>query len=151
MTESHEFGYPRAASILWLCDCGGSNSANQHLFKHDLQHLVDDIGIEIRIAHYPSDCSKYNPIERRFFPHVACACQGMLFDTFDTLVRLMRTASTTTGLRTTVNVIRRVYEIGRKVARNFKASMTILFDDLLPKWNYRAAPQQTRQSLMRRS
>lgn len=137
--------YPEAKSILWLCDCGGSNSANQHLFKSDLQNLVDDIGVEIRIAHYPSYCSKYNPIERRFFPHVARACQGMLFDTLDTAVRLMRNASTTTGLRTTVNVIRRAYETGRKVARNFKATMTILFDDLLPKWNYRAVPQQTRQ------
>lgn len=133
--------HPHATSILWMCDCGGSNSANQHLFKRDLQNLVNDIGIEIRIAHYPSYCSKYNPIERRFFPHIARACQGMLFDTLDTAVRLMRNASTTTGLKTTVNVIRRVYETGRKVARNFKATMTILFDELLPKWNYRAVPQ----------
>ena len=27
--------YPKATSILWLCDCGGSNAANQYLFKHD--------------------------------------------------------------------------------------------------------------------
>jgi Rhodopirellula transposase DDE domain len=133
--------YPAATSILWLCDCGGSNSATQYLFKQDLQHLVNDLGIEIRVAHYPSYCSKFNPIERRFFPHVGRACQGILFDTLDTVVRLMRKTSTTTGLRATVNVIRRVYETGRKVACNFKETMTILFDDLLPKWNYRAVPQ----------
>jgi hypothetical protein len=133
--------YGDATSILLLCDCGGSNSANQYLFKHDLQSLVDDLGIEIRVAHYPSYCSKYNPIERRFFPHVGRACQGLLFDTLDTVVRLMRNASTTTGLKTTVNVIRRVYETGRQVAEDFKASMPILFDGLLPKWNYRAVPQ----------
>jgi Rhodopirellula transposase DDE domain len=133
--------YPDARSILLLCDCGGSNSAAQHLFKQDLQNLVNDLGIEIRVAHYPSYCSKFNPIERRFFPHVARACQGMLFDTLDTVVRLMRRASTTTGLQTTVNVIRRVYETGRKVADNFKAAVTLLFDDLLPKWNYVARPQ----------
>jgi hypothetical protein len=133
--------YPDATSILLLCDCGGSNSAAQHLFKQDLQDLVHDLGIEIRVAHYPSYCSKFNPIERRFFPHVARACQGMLFDTLDTVVRLMRKASTTTGLQTTVHVIRRVYETGRKVADNFKGTMTILFDDLLPKWNYVALPQ----------
>ena len=133
--------YPDATSILLLCDGGGSNSAAQYLFKQDLQDLVNDLGIEIRVAHYPSYCSKFNPIERRFFPHVARACQGMLFDTLDTVVRLMRKASTTTGLQTTVNVIRRVYETGRKIADNFKAAMTILFDDLLPKWNYVAKPQ----------
>ena len=133
--------YPNATSILWLCDCGGSNSAAQYLFKHDLQELVNDIGVEIRIAHYPSYCSKYNPIEHRFFPHVGRACQGLLFDTLETVVRLMRRASTTTGLKTTVNVIRRAYETGRKVTDDFKHNMTILFDDILPKWNYRAIPE----------
>ncbi len=65
----------------------------------------------------------------------------MLFDTLDTVVRLMRKASTTTGLQTTVNVIRRVYETGRKVADEFKAAMPIPFDNLLPKWNYVAEPR----------
>ena len=65
----------------------------------------------------------------------------MLFDTLDTVVRLMRKTATTTGLRATVNVIRRAYETGRKVAATFKESMTILFDDVLPRWNYRAVPQ----------
>ena len=132
--------YPDATSILWLCDCGGSNSAAQYLFKQDLQLLVNDLGIEIRVAHYPSYCSKYNPIERRFFPHVGRACQGLLFDTLENIVHLMRQASTTTGLRTTVSVLRNVYETGRKVAQDFKQTMTIEFDDLLPKWNYRAVP-----------
>lgn len=132
--------YPRATSILLLCDCGGSNSANQHLFKQDLQALVNDLGIEIRVAHYPSYCSKYNPIERRFFPHVGRACQGMLFDTLETAVRLMRRATTTSGLKTTVNVIRRIYELGRKVATDFTTEMSIRFDDVLPNWNYRAVP-----------
>ena len=133
--------YPDATSILCLCDCGGSNGANQYVFKQDLQSLVNDIGIEIRVAHYPSYCSKYNPIEHRFFPHVGRACQGKLFDSLETVVRLMRRASTSTGLQTTVNVIARAYEIGRKVATDFKTTMSILFDDLLPNWNYRAIPQ----------
>ena len=136
--------YPGATSILWLCDCGGSNSAAQYLFKQDLQNLVNELGIEIRVAHYPSYCSKYNPIERRLFPHVGRACQGVLFDTLETVVGLMRKASTSTGLKTTVNVIRRIYQTGRKVADDFKTNLPILFDDLLPKWNYRAVPQETR-------
>ena len=135
--------YPRATSILWLCDGGGSNSATHHLFKRDLQDLVDELGVEIRVAHYPSYCSKYNPIERRLFPHVTRACQGVLFDTLETVVDLMRKALTRTGLRTTVNVIRRIYETGLKVAADFKETMTILFDDKIPKWNYRAVPSKS--------
>ena len=73
--------YPDATSILLLADCGGSNSPTHHIFKEDLQHLANDLEIEIRMARYPSYCSKYNPIEHRLFPHVTRACQGMLFDT----------------------------------------------------------------------
>lgn len=137
------FCYPHADSILLLVDCGGSNSANKYLFKHDLQAVVDAIGMEIRVAHYPSYCSKYNPIERRFFPHVTRACTGMLFDTLQTAVDLMRKASTTTGLRTTVNVIRRVYETGRTATAAMKQRIQSILvpDSVLPKWNYALVPQ----------
>jgi hypothetical protein len=80
-------------------------------------------------------------IERRLFPHITRACQGMLFDTLDTVVTLMRKAATSTGLRTTVNVIRRHYETGRKATDHMKQNLRIVFDNLLPKWNYRAIPQ----------
>lgn len=133
--------YPNATSILITCDGGGSNSSRKYIFKHDLQQLSDSIGVDIRIAHYPPYCSKYNPIERRFFPHLGRACSGMLFDTLDTVVKLMRRASTSTGLRTTVNVIRRVYESGRNATDQMKADLKIVYDDLLPKWNYAAVPQ----------
>jgi len=70
--------YPHARSILLLCDGGGSNSCHQYLFKQDLQRLANEIGVEIRVAHYPAYCSKYNPIEHRLFPHVTRACQGVV-------------------------------------------------------------------------
>lgn len=53
----------------------------------------------------------------------------------------MRRTATTTGLTTTVSVFRNIYETGRKVAQDFKRTMTITFDDLLPKWNYTTTPQ----------
>jgi Rhodopirellula transposase DDE domain len=133
--------YPHATSILLLCDGGGSNSASHYIFKQDLQDLVNDLGIKIRLAHYPSYCSKYNPIERRFFSQVSRACTGMLFDSLKTAVGLMRKTSTTTGLKATVNVMHGLYEIKRKVAAGFTSNMKIVFDTLLPKWNYVAVPQ----------
>ena len=136
--------YPAAKSILLLLDCGGSNSAAKYMFKHDLQIVVNEIGIPIRVAHYPSYCSKYNPIERRFFPHVSRACTGMLFDTLDRAVTLMKKASTSTGLRTTVNVIKRLYETGRTATESIKHTIrqTLTFHDLLPKWNYTITPEK---------
>jgi Rhodopirellula transposase DDE domain len=133
--------YPEATASLWLCDGGGSNAASKYIFKHDLQQLANQIGVEIRVAHDPSYCSKYNLIERRLFPHITRACQGMLFDTLDTVVTLIRKASTSTGLRTTVHVIRRHYETGRNATDQMKQNLKIVFDQRLPKWNYRAIPQ----------
>ena len=132
--------YPRARSILLLCDGGGSNSASQYLFKEDLQKLVDRLGIEIRVAHYPPYCSKYNPIEHRLFPHVSRACQGVIFESVGLVKELMEKASTSTGLRVTVDILDKVYQTGRKYAEGFKKDMKIVFDDILPKWNYRAVP-----------
>jgi len=133
--------YPNATSILLACDGGGSNSANKHIFKYDLQKLSESIGLEIRIAHYPPYCSKYNPIERRFFPHVGRACAGMLFDTIDRVVELMRQASTATGLKTTVNVIHRLYETKRNATEAMKRQLRIKYDEFLSKWNYVTTPE----------
>jgi hypothetical protein len=132
--------YPHATSILIKCDGGGSNGARHYLFKQDLQTLADEIGIEIRIAHYPPYCSKHNPIEHRFFPHVTRACQGVIFTSIELVKELMEKTHTETGLKAFVHIIDKVYEIGRKVAENFKDTMRIVFDETLPQWNYRAVP-----------
>ena len=123
-----------------LCDGGGSNSASQYLFKEDLEKLADRIGVEIRVAHYPPYCSKYNPIEHRLFPHVTRACQGVVFHTVELVKGLIERTTTGKGLEVSVNIIDKVYETGRKCAKGFKQNMKIVFDELLPKWNYRAIP-----------
>lgn len=132
--------YPGATSLLLLCDGGGSNSAGQYLFKQDLHRLADRLGLEIRVAHYPPYTSKYNPIEHRLFPHLTRACQGVIFHTLDLVKEVMEKAKTSTGLRVTVNILDKVYQTGRKCAESFKAHMPIVFDALLPKWNYQAVP-----------
>ena len=64
----------------------------------------------------------------------------MLFDTIDRVVQLMRNASTTTGLRTTVNVIRREYQNKRNATDEIKEDLRTIFDSYLPKWNYITKP-----------
>ena len=135
--------YPRATRLLLLCDGGGSNSASRYVFKEELQKLADRLGLEIRVAHYPPYCSKYNPIEHRLFPHVTRACQGVVFGTVGIVKRLMEKTQTRAGLRVTVDIMDKVYEVGRKCAKGFKENMKIVFDNFLPKWNYRAIPAVT--------
>jgi hypothetical protein len=111
--------YPQATSILLLCDGGGSNNCRHYLFKQDLQRLADELGLEIRVAHYPPYCSKYNPIEHRLFPHVTRACQGVIFSSLEVVKELMARTKTQQGLHVIVNVMDRVYQTGRKVALSF--------------------------------
>jgi Rhodopirellula transposase DDE domain len=133
--------YPGANSLLLLCDGGGSNSSNSYLFKADLQALVNRIGLDVRVAHYPPYTSKYNPIEHRLFCHVTRACQGMFFGTMAVVKRLMEKTRTRTGLRVVVDVVEKVYETGRKVAESVKQGLHLIRDRLFPKWNYCILPQ----------
>jgi Rhodopirellula transposase DDE domain len=133
--------YPNASALLLLCDGGGSNSCHKHLFKEDLQGVVNDLGVPIRVAHYPAYCSKFNPIERRLFSHLTRACQGVLFDSLHTVMGLIQKTKTQQGLSVTVRVLDTLYDGGRTVTEAFKKNMPIVFEKLLPKWNYWALPQ----------
>jgi hypothetical protein len=128
--------YLTTDSILLLCDGGGSNSSRQYLFKQDLQTLKNDLGLEIRVAHYPPHASKYNPIEHRLFPHVTRACQGVIFESVEIVQELIAKTITRTGLKVFATILDGVYETGRKVMDTFRESMDIVFDDHLPIWNY---------------
>jgi len=133
--------YPNADSILMLMDGGGSNSSRHYIFKQDLQALADEIGIEVRIAHYPPHTSKWNPIEHRLFPHITRSLQGMVLTTHQLAKELIEKTTTKSGLKVFSSIFNRVYETGRKVAEGFKESMRIIFDDNLAPWNYVAVPE----------
>jgi hypothetical protein len=137
--------WPNSDMMLLLCDGGGSNSYRHYIFKEDLQRLVNNLGLPIRVAHYPPYCSKHNPIEHRMFPHVTRACQGVIFHTLDIVKRFIAKASTRTGLRVTVSILDKIFESGRKASDAFRKAMPILFDDFLPAWNYIAVPDAIRQ------
>ena len=134
---------PQAKRLLVRGDGGGSNSATQYLCKEDLRGLANRLGLEIRVAHYPPYCSKHHPIEHRVFPHVTRACQGVIFHSVDVAQHVIERTKTTTGLGVTVRILDQVYETGRKYAAAFTQNMQIIFDEYLPKWNYRAVPAFT--------
>lgn len=75
------------------------------------------------------------------FPQVTRACQGVIFHSVEIAKQFIQRAKTSTGLRVTVSLLDKIYATGRKCTEGFKDTMKILFDDHLPKWNYRALPQ----------
>lgn len=133
--------YANKNKLLILCDGGGSNSSRHYVFKEAMQAFANRTGLEIRIAHYPPYCSKYNPIEHRLFPHVTRALSGILLDKVDTVKTLIeQRAKTKTGLKVVTNIINKVYLTGKKASKEFLENMTTIFDPFLPKWNYYFQP-----------
>jgi Rhodopirellula transposase DDE domain len=137
--------YPEAKSLLLLCDGGGSNPADNdngqaHLFRTDLQRLVNVLGIEIRVAHYPPYASKYNPIEHRLFPHLSRVCRGMILYSVELVAELMGRAKTRTGLSVVVDIMDKLYKTARKVNQATKDAVNVVRDSVLPRWNYRILP-----------
>jgi hypothetical protein len=134
--------YPNADALLLLCDSGGSNGCRRLGFKEELQRVAESTGLVIRVAHYPTGCSKYNPIDHRLFPHLTRACQGVFLTALEQVRDLMRKATTKTGLRVYARCLRQIYETGRQASVQCAEQLNIYLDRLLPLWNYVLLPSK---------
>ena len=130
--------YWHASGLLLLCDSGGSNGYRHHRFKEDLCELALRLNRDIEVAHYPSGCSKYNPIEHRLFCHLTRSLQSVVLRSIEVARDLIARTTTATGLRVIAEIASRTYLKGRKATTNFLQDMPILYDDFLPKLNYTA-------------
>lgn len=138
--ESIQKDYPAATEMLLLMDGGGSNSCLHYLVKEDFQKLADELKIKLTVAHYPAYCSKYNPIEHRLFPHLQRSWAGVVFENYELVKAQVEKTTTAKGLQVVAWINEKVYQIGRQYSENFKATMRIVFDPALPKWNYQIHP-----------
>jgi hypothetical protein len=59
---------------------------------------VEEICVEIRIAHYPPCTSNWNPIEYRVFPHITRAMSGMILTSHPFIKELIDNTTTKAGL-----------------------------------------------------
>jgi len=134
--------YPDATEILAFCDAGGANSYRHHVFKFELQKLVNSINIPIRICHYPPYSSKWNPIEHRVFPHVTRAMEGQMIHTVEQAKEMIGNAETKTGLEVTATIIKKFYEKGEKISKDIIEKLRIKKDKNLGHLNYRILPQE---------
>lgn len=138
--EMGQMDYPNATEIIGFCDAGGANSYRHHIFKIELQKIVDAIGLPIRIIHYPPYTSKWNPIEHRVFPHITRALEGVPLQTVEEAKARIESTKTKTGLRVVAKIINKTYETGKKVTKDLINSITIKVGDSLPNLNYAIYP-----------
>ena len=94
--------------FLLLADAGGSNSCRTRAWKERLQvQVCDRFGLTVTVCHYPTGCSKWNPIERSLFSQISRNWAGVPLRTWDTVLGFIRGTKTSRGLAVTA-VLHRV-------------------------------------------
>ena len=133
--------YPDAEALQILADGGGSNSCTARAWKFNLQHrLCNRHGLRVTVAHYPPATSKWNPIEHRLFCEISKNWAGRPLDSFDTILKYLRTTRTSTGLRVRAHLVRKTYKTGVKIKDAEMRELRITPNSVMPKWNYTIEP-----------
>jgi hypothetical protein len=135
-----ELLYPKASTILILCDSGGANGHRHHLFKKLLQDWSKKIGIRILIVHYPPYCSKYNPIERRLFAQVHQTIKHTILTDFQQVKELISKTITSKGLSVEVRINDVFYPIKQHSSAEDIDKKRILYHPDLPNFSYTILP-----------
>ena len=133
--------YPDARELMITADGGGSNGSRVRLWKLELQRLADELGIPVRVSHFPPGTSKWNKIEHRLFSHISMNWRGRPLVSHDVIVALIAATTTRKGLRVRSAIDDNIYPKGLKVTDAELESVNITPDPFHGEWNYIIAPR----------
>jgi hypothetical protein len=134
--------FPGATELLILADGGGSNGYRLRDWKRQLQEqLCDRLGLAVTICHYPTGCSKWNPIEHRLFSHISINWAGQPLRTWDILLAYLRGTTTATGLTVSASLLEGDYPKGQSVSDAEMARLALNRHSVCPNWNYTLRPR----------
>ncbi len=133
--------YPNARELMITADGGGSNGGRVRLWKLELQGLADEIGIPIRVSHFPPGTSKWNKIEHRLFSFITMNWRGEPLISHEVMLNLIANTKTKTGLSVRTELDRREYPKGVKVPDADFEAINIVRDDFHGEWNYSIYPK----------
>jgi len=132
--------YSQAKRLYINCDGGGSNGARNRLFKSQLQEFADQSQLEIHISHFPPGTSKWNKVEHRLFCYISSNWRGQPLLSVETIISLIGSTTTTTGLKVICVKDDNKYEIGIKVSDDDFEKINIERAEICPDWNYIIRP-----------
>ena len=142
--EEGRAAYPEASELLILADSGGSNSARARVWKQQLQEqLCDRHGLAVTVCHYPTGCSKWNPIEHRLFGPISQNWAGQPLASWDTMLGYLRGTTTATGLTVRAALHDATYQTGESVSDAVMATLNLTRHAVCPTWNYTLRPRPT--------
>jgi hypothetical protein len=140
--DEGQAAYPEASKLLILADSGGSNSARSRVWKQQLQaQLCDRYGLTVTVCHYPTGCSKWNPIEHRLFGPISQTWAGHPLTTWDTLLAYLEGTTTATGLTVRAALHDDTYQTGERVSDAEMATLNLTRHVVCPTWNYTLRPR----------
>jgi hypothetical protein len=140
--EEGQAAYPDATHLLMLADSGGSNGCQPRAWKAQIQEeLADELGLTVTVCHYPTGCSKWNPIEHRLFGFISLNWAGQPLRTFARMVGLIRGTTTTTGLTVRASLLPGEYPTGEKVSHAEMKGLKLVRHAVCPRWNYTIHPR----------
>lgn len=139
--------YFKARSLLITADGGGSNGTRVRLWKWELQKFATQTGLTVTVCHLPPGTSKWNKIEHRLFSFITQNWRGKPLESHATIVKLISSTTTSTGLKVFCELDDHAYEKGVKVTDEQMAQINIKPHEFHGEWNYtiRPRPRTARQ------
>jgi len=135
--------YPSARHILILADGGGGNGYNLRSWKKDLQtKFCDPMNLSVTVCHYPTGCSRWNPVEYRLFSQISMNWAGRPLQNLELMLGYIRGTSTSTGLRVEGALDTAIYQKGRKVTAREMKELSLVVHETCPNWNYTLSPSR---------
>lgn len=128
--------FPKATKLYINCDCGGSNSYRTRLWKYQLQQFANQTRLEIHVSHFPPGTSKWNKIEHRLFCYISKNWAGKPLVDIETVIHLISTTSTKTGLTVVCERDDSEYPLSQKVSDEDFETINISKIPPLDMWNY---------------
>jgi hypothetical protein len=108
--------YPRGKRIQIMADSGGSNRGSSRLWKRELQCLADESGLTIGVCHFPPGTRKWNKVEHRLFAFISINWRGKPLTSYETIVNLISSTTTSKGLKVYCQLDRNEYPTKIKVS-----------------------------------
>ena len=103
-------------------------------------HFVDELDNLLAVGTQDALRKLAGDVEHRLFCEVSKNWAGRPLDSYETILKYLRTTRTTTGLRVRAHLVRRTYKTGVKVTDAQMEQLRITSDSRLPKWNYTIEP-----------
>jgi hypothetical protein len=133
--------FPRATHLMITADGGGSNSSRSRLWKVALQDLANTLGIRLSVCHFPPGTSKWNKIEHRLFSFITQNWRGKPLRSLQTIVNLISSTRTKTGLTVKARLDPNQYDTGIRVSDEEMSRLRIIPHQFHGEWNYTVKPR----------